>query len=239
MLPGLSLPVSIFEPLNRDGALGARRIVLIGYLGSGASDHPAVFDYRLASHAGCVAALLAYPGIESADVLGYSMGGTVAIRLALDHPGCVGNLAAAEGNLMPGGGEGSRTIVCTPRDEFVATSLAAILEVLRAEGLGALADGWATTDPNGIWGNADALVRLDRGFMGAFLSLSLPRSCIFGEKSLARGPAPDVSDSAVLAAEGVGTAVVPGAGHLMLLDSPEGFAGEVAEVFRQERGQGA
>src|SRR5215831_10905779 len=41
------------------------------------------------------AALLAHLGIEQADVFGYSTGGSVALYLALRHPGLVRKLALA------------------------------------------------------------------------------------------------------------------------------------------------
>jgi pimeloyl-ACP methyl ester carboxylesterase len=42
--------------------------------------------------AGDVAALLDHLGVSQADVLGFSLGGTVAVQLALDHPDRVGRL---------------------------------------------------------------------------------------------------------------------------------------------------
>jgi len=45
--------------------------------------------------AGDVAALLDHLGIDQADVLGFSLGGIVAMQLALDYPGRVGRLILA------------------------------------------------------------------------------------------------------------------------------------------------
>jgi len=45
--------------------------------------------------AGDVAGLLDHLGVDQADVLGFSLGGSVALQLALDHPGRVGRLIVA------------------------------------------------------------------------------------------------------------------------------------------------
>jgi pimeloyl-ACP methyl ester carboxylesterase len=49
-------------------------------------------DLELRYLADDVAALLDHLGIDQADVLGFSLGGGVALQLALDHPGRVGRL---------------------------------------------------------------------------------------------------------------------------------------------------
>lgn len=212
---------------------------LIDYLGSGASDYVAGFDLSLPSHAECIGAVLEHLGLRQVDVLGYSMGGTVAIHLALDHPGAVGRLAVAEGNLLPGGGAGSRRIASVPRDDFVTGGFSALPRELRDDGLAALAEGWEVADPRGLWSNADALVGLDAGFLDRFLSLDIPRTFIFGEKSLEAASAPDVPDPEALRARGVAVQVVPGAGHMMTWDNPAGLAKGVAEAFPLEKRVGA
>jgi pimeloyl-ACP methyl ester carboxylesterase len=52
-------------------------------------------DMTMAALAGDVAGLLAYLGVEQADVLGFSLGAGVALQLALDAPDRVGRLIAA------------------------------------------------------------------------------------------------------------------------------------------------
>ena len=232
ILPALSVPVmSAFEAMIGNPVLGDRRFILIDYLGSGSSDHPTGFDYSLAAHAGTVAAVMDILGLEGADVLGHSMGGSVAIQLALDHPRRVGRLAVAEGNLAPGGGAASSRIARQDRKEFLSGGLPVLQERMREIGAGWLAEAWDTADPAGVWGNADALVRLDPAFREAFLSLQVPRSFIFGERSLAEGPAPDVPDPDGLRAAGIAVVVVPLAGHGMFRDNPSGSACAVAEAF--------
>jgi pimeloyl-ACP methyl ester carboxylesterase len=109
ILTGLSMDVRgtfaamIARPYWRD-----RRLILVDVLGSGASDHPTGFDYGLDSHATSVAAVMDHLGLAGADVLGYSMGGSVAIALTQARPDLVGHLILAEANLFPGGGVASR-----------------------------------------------------------------------------------------------------------------------------------
>lgn len=232
VLPALSVPVmQVFATMIREPVVADRRFILIDYLGSGASDHPAGFDYALSSHAHTVAAVLRALGLEAVDILGHSMGGAVAIQLALNCPNLAGRLAVGEGNLTPGGGATSSRIVREDRQRFVAEGLTAMQARMRAIGSDWLADGWETADPGGVWGNADALVRLDPGFEAAFLSLKMPRTFIFGDRSLAGGTAPDVPDPAKLEDAGVRVSVIANAGHNMFLDNPGGSAVAVAEAF--------
>jgi pimeloyl-ACP methyl ester carboxylesterase len=232
VLPGLSIPVGpSFQTLTADPRFADRRLVLIDYLGSGASDHPRDFDYALAPHARTVAAVFDHLGLRGVDVLGHSMGGTVGIRLALDRPDFVGRLLVAEGNLIPGGGMASRRIVSEDLASFAATGLAALLEEMRQAGLTRLAEGWAMADPSGIWGNAHGLVHLDPGFRDDYLALAIPRTFVIGEKNLASGPTPDAPEPSALEAAGVRVIIIPGAGHAMMLDNPPAFAEAVAEAF--------
>lgn len=50
-----------------------------------------------------VAALLRHLGVEQADVFGYSMGGGVALQVAIRHPGLVRKLAAVSATFNSGG----------------------------------------------------------------------------------------------------------------------------------------
>jgi pimeloyl-ACP methyl ester carboxylesterase len=54
--------------------------------------------------------------------------------------------------------------------------------------------------------------------------LKLPRTFLYGEKNV---PNPDVDR---LTADGVDVRVIPGSGHDMLVDNPDGFAEAVADA---------
>jgi pimeloyl-ACP methyl ester carboxylesterase len=60
-------------------------------------------DMTLAALAGDVAGLLGQLGVDQADVLGFSLGGEVALQLALDHPDRVGRIVLVSVSYAPDG----------------------------------------------------------------------------------------------------------------------------------------
>ncbi|MEX0785238.1 MAG: alpha/beta fold hydrolase [Dehalococcoidia bacterium] len=80
------------------------RVVALDLKGYGYSDRPASGDYSLTAQSELVAALMSRLGIARAAVIGHSMGGSVAMRLALGHPERVSRLAlvsSVSGELRP------------------------------------------------------------------------------------------------------------------------------------------
>jgi pimeloyl-ACP methyl ester carboxylesterase len=100
LLNGTGSPMSQWDPALLDGLSRTRRVVVYDYPGLGASSAlPGRMTVEgLATHA---AGLLAALGRERADVLGWSMGGFVAQRLAVRFPDAVRSLVLAGTN--PGG----------------------------------------------------------------------------------------------------------------------------------------
>jgi len=60
-------------------------------------------DMSMTAFAGDVAGLLGHLGVAQADVFGFSLGGGVALQLALDYPELVGRLIAASVGYSPDG----------------------------------------------------------------------------------------------------------------------------------------
>jgi pimeloyl-ACP methyl ester carboxylesterase len=98
---------ALLRPLARD-----HRLVLFDYPGVGRSGpwHGRGFDSLADATAGLMEAI----DLPRADVLGWSMGGFVAQRLAIDHPARVSHLILAGTN--PGG---SRTVLGTPKAQAI------------------------------------------------------------------------------------------------------------------------
>ncbi len=79
--------------------LVAHRSVFVDLLGCGFSDGPKDFGYSLEEHADTVARLLDELDLRGCSVIGYSMGGALAITLAATRPDLVSRLVLMEGSL--------------------------------------------------------------------------------------------------------------------------------------------
>jgi pimeloyl-ACP methyl ester carboxylesterase len=214
-----------YTHIIREPGLAKARAILVDMLGHGFSDRPDTFDYTLESHATTIAMLLDHLAITNCVVIAHSMGGSVAIMLAVLRPELVTRLVVAEGNLDPGGGAFSRGVAAQSEEAFVANGYTTLLEQVYAEGRSG--DAVAATivgmlqlaAPHALHRSAVGLVRGTQPTMREhFLKLPMPRSYLFGERSL---PDPDTER---LPAEGIPVLIVPDAAHGMLWDNPAGFA---------------
>ncbi|KJK20995.1 alpha/beta hydrolase [Burkholderiaceae bacterium 16] len=69
------------------------RVILVDRPGSGYSTRPAAMSARLSVQSAVVAKFIRALGVENPLLVGHSLGGAVALGVALDHPGAVGGLA--------------------------------------------------------------------------------------------------------------------------------------------------
>ncbi|HWF15987.1 MAG TPA: alpha/beta hydrolase [Acidimicrobiales bacterium] len=90
LIPGLGVDVNYFADIIRDLATTCR-VVAFDPRGAGQSDKPDV-PYSIDGMADDAVGLLEYLGIDSATVVGTSMGGRTALILALNHPDLVERL---------------------------------------------------------------------------------------------------------------------------------------------------
>jgi pimeloyl-ACP methyl ester carboxylesterase len=166
------------------------------------------------------------------------MGGTVGIMLAILRPDLVSQLIVAEANVSPGGGEATRRIASCSESEYVNEAHQALLEELTAaekEGnviAASMNSAWSKADPSGLYKSSVALVELDATLKDRFQKLSIPRTFIYGERSLPEDRnqvRPDAPDPDELREHDIQIAFVPDAGHAMMLDNPHGFV----HVLRQ------
>ena len=96
MIPGLFGSAYGFRKLIPLFADCGYRTVIVEPLGIGFSSKPPKADYSLSAQAERVAAALDSLGIRHGIVLGHSIGGAIALRLALHHPDLVSALVLIE-----------------------------------------------------------------------------------------------------------------------------------------------
>jgi len=239
-LPAISFSViaSFFDVVTHP-KMPEHRAVLVDYLGSGFSDHPDDFDYSMDSHAECVAAVLDEAGHRETTVVGHSMGGTVAIKLALARPDLVSNLIVGEGNVTPGGGGLASQIVTHDETEFVNEEHPRMLAELHDKARDGDVIGvrrsnvWKHSSALGLYRNARALVNVEETLMNEFLTMPIPRTFIYGEKSVpsnAEEVGADTPFPNELHAHGVKTEIVPNAGHGQMFDNLDGFVDILARI---------
>jgi 3-oxoadipate enol-lactonase len=90
LIPGLGADTRLF--FNVVPLLATlHQVVVVDPRGGGRSDKPAG-DYSIEQMAEDVAGLFGTLGIASADVVGYSMGGKIALQLATGHPELIDHL---------------------------------------------------------------------------------------------------------------------------------------------------
>jgi pimeloyl-ACP methyl ester carboxylesterase len=229
-----------------DGLARTHRVIAPDLLGHGASEKPSG-DYSLGSLATLVRDLLVVLGVESATVVGHSLGGGVAMQLAHQFPAVVERLV-----LVGSGGLG-RTVspalraVALPGAEWVlpavfnpyaARAAARLLRPLQritppalaqvVAGLATLADAEARsafvlTARSVIDVRGQRVSATDR----LYLAAALPLLLVWG----GRDPVIPVAHAEALHTQLPGSELVifEGAGHFPQVEEPGRFAAVVAE----------
>ncbi len=222
---GLGSDGSWFPAQHREHDLGFLPWLVPDLLGHGRSDRPDGDDaYRMAGQARALAELLAAEGVGEVVLVGHSMGGLVALRLAelLAREGRarVVGLVLAEGNLDPGDAFMSRGIAAQDRATFVAAGWPLLLAELAAvPGLAAYRRSLERAGAHVVWASAVDLVRESRPEVTVPLArgVAAPRLFLFGERNRGR------YTSEALARELGEVAYVPGSGHAPHEDNPPAF----------------
>lgn len=93
LLHGLGGHTAHFDYGVAEQLAQSHRVVMVDRPGSGYSQRDAASGADVAAQAAALAALIEQLGLGRPTVAGHSLGGAVALALALDHPGKVGALA--------------------------------------------------------------------------------------------------------------------------------------------------
>jgi len=239
-LPAISFSAaaSFFEVVTHP-KLPSHHALLIDYLGAGASDHANLFSYSLRGHVASVAAVLDNAGCREVTVFGHSMGGTIGILLALSRPDLVANLIVGEGNVTSGGGGLAKQIAAHEEFEFVNNVFPKMVadnyeKAKKGDVIGLRRSTvWKHTSPIGLYRNACALVDIEDSLKSDFVNLPIPRTFIYGEKSVPKSQddvGPDTPLPDELRDQGIETKVIPKAGHGLMFDNLDGFVEVLSSV---------
>lgn len=207
------------------------RILALDLPGFGMSDKPDSYDYKLSSQADLALAFVDALQVQQFLLVGHSMGGAIAILLALKYPDRVKHLVVIEPNLRAHDAQLSREMVKYRESEFIQRyqefQSIAIDTVkhwfvgFRQRNLDDYIIELLKTTPVSMYRSAQSLIRTtrDETFLTQFQQLTIPKKhFLIGEETLKIRRIP--SD---FAANNIQTVIVPGVGHMMMVDNPAIF----------------
>lgn len=214
-------------------------VIAVDLPGHGRSVPPAG-AYGVGDAARELAGVLASTGSAPAAVLGYSMGGRIALRLALDHPFVVGSLILE--STSPG-------ISAPAEREARRRSDAALADLIEREGLAAFVDRWEQMP---LWAGHSRVAIADRTRLREVRLSHDPRGLMMALRRFGAGEDPPVLDRlrdisvptlliagardepyvahAHAMASRMPTAtvrIIPGAGHMVHLEAPAAYSSAV------------
>ena len=206
-------------------ALGGHRSLVIDLPGHGTSDRPADWGYTLDDHAFVIAQVCDAAGLDSIDLVGHSMGADIAVVVAGRNPGLVSRLVVAEANLDPlppsTTGRASQWISAQTEEAFVAHGCQELLDGVPT---------WRPTlrlcDARAVYRSAVGLITGTNPTMREMLlAMAIPRTFIRGERG------EELRDPEGLQVAGIEVVVIPGAGHVMMVDAPGAFVAALATAL--------
>lgn len=226
---GLAASSAYFADAGARPELDGRGIVAIDLPGFGRSPAPDGFTYAMGEQAAVLVSAIAALGLERVTLVGHSMGGTISILAVPAIRDRLERLVLAEGVFERDSELWSERIAAMPPDAWAREfdEIVKRPEVYarggmlrrRKEAIRQIAPAITETTAHAMRASAIALQEATERerFYERFLALDLPRVYVFGA----------IHDTTRIytrmLADGAPTAVVPRAGHLMMLDNPDAF----------------
>lgn len=226
-IPGFATNFHLFD--HQAGPVSKRyRAVRFDLRGHGKSSAPPE-GYSTADYAGDIVALAEHLNLGRFHVVAASMGGGIAVHLALQHPALVRSLVLA-GAVVDGFEEWG--------DEF-RLRLRRVRKIARTEGVGAAVDEWKTHPFFAATRDMGVFVREVLEYSGASWlqnswppapersdfsrldELEKPTLVVVGEEDV--DPCKQIAVELARLVPGARRVVIPGAGHLPCWDEPEAF----------------
>lgn len=202
---------------------------LVGYGGS--QPPPKGFNYTLREQAAALKALIDALAVKG-DILllPHSMGGPIGVYLAQLLGKRVRGIVYAEGNIDFNDCFGSNLVITKYTfDEYVATGFEKGLNAMRKRGEHpGIIESQAKAGAVTIYRSSEDLVKVSREdkLAGELKALGVPTLVVYGEKN--KGLWTSEAKMAAL----FPLVYTPGAAHVMMVDNPDHFYGEVARFAR-------
>jgi pimeloyl-ACP methyl ester carboxylesterase len=253
LLHGKNFPASYWEPTIRFLIARGYRVIAPDQVGFGKSSKPSAYQYSFHQLAENTIAVLDAAGVKRASVVGHSMGGMLATRLALMHPDRVEKLILVN----PIGLEDWKTVVpYRPVDQWYQQEKKASPESVREYQRNAYYDGKWTPEyerlievavgviqhpdyPKWAWSSALTYEMIfTQPVVYEFPLLMVPTLLIIGQRdrtALGRawapkqvaaklGNYPELGKKATAAIPGAKLIEIPGAGHLPQVEAFQAYS---------------
>lgn len=245
LLHGSSFSREVFEPLVAHPALAGFRLLALDLPGHGESENARdpVLTYRIPGFASVIGEVLAALGLENCVLLGWSLGGEIAMEF-LDGNSAVGGVVSVSAPPVPAGILGRLRGYTLTGALLASKARFTRAEAMRFEKqcVGTSSDGrfigtLQRTDPRMRPQLArSALVHAGRDQRKTVASARRPFWLIAGD----RDPLVRISYVRALGENSQQRApwIVPGAGHAPFLDSPDEFAVRLARFVCEADGGG-
>lgn len=209
-----------------------RRVILYDFRGHGGTSLGTP-DGTLAQLSGDLVALLDHLELEQADLCGFSLGGTIVMRTAIDHPERVGRLLPVATSSRVGRAASDWYAERAALVERGAPELAAALEKdtldVYANAPAEFADGWmirrqSTADPRGFGNACAAMAALKEQPLDPDLGrIAAPTLVIAADRD--QHCPPRAGEIIAAGIPGARMALVEGSGHPIPVEQPEVLAG--------------
>ena len=233
---GLSASSAYFADAADRAELDGRGLVAIDLPGFGATAAPSGFGYSMREQADVLAALIEALGLDDVTLVGHSMGGTVSLIAMESLSERVSTLVLAEAILVFDETLWSERISAVTLEDWRAEyedicrrpEIYARGSLLRRrqEAVDRIAPCVTQTTAEAMHASATDLqsVTRDPALYERFLTISPTPVYVFGELHDTTRFCRKVQS------DGARVAIVPRAGHLMMLDNPDGFYAVVADA---------
>jgi 3-oxoadipate enol-lactonase len=237
LLHAIGTDRSLWDDVAADWS-GVGTLVLCDLPGHGSAPDP-VGEPTMFDLADSVVEAMDAEGIDTAHVVGISLGGMIGLAMAVRHPDRLASLVAADarvdapedyrrmwdGLIATAEGEGMGPIATFMGERWFGADPAA-----RPPGAARVVASLNATRPAGFVAASRAIQGLD--FEDALATITCPTLLAVGEND---GALPEKMKYLSTLVPGCGFVEIAGAGHLPAIDNPEAFADAVASFIARQR----